>query len=270
MCGLFYPSDPGGTRKAVDALLDQADGSRSTDPVRGLVVPHAGYQYSGLTAANGFARIRGMEFKTVVIVAPSHREYFDAVSVFPGDGYETPLGVAQVDRGAREKLLHCCPHAVASDAGHGAEHAIEVELPFLQTVLPTFRILPVVMGDQRRDYCFALGSALAELLDEDMLLVASSDLSHYHPSPIADSLDGIAIGDVRDCDPEALMSDLETDVTEACGGGPIVAVMKALRERGIRHMTVLHHCNSGDITGERQSVVGYLAAAAYSAGQPPL
>jgi hypothetical protein len=207
--------------------------------------------------------LKDRAYDAVVIVSPSHREYFDGISVYPGDGYSTPLGTVQINEELRTGLLNEFPPVVADVAGHRDEHAVEVQLPFLQEVLTHFSILPIVIGDQRREYCFGLGNALAGLLKgKNALLVASTDLSHYYPGEIASKLDEIMVEDVRSFNPESLMDHLESGRTEACGGGPTVAVMEALRHLGAKSMTILHHCNSGDVTGDYDQVVGYLSAVA--------
>lgn len=265
VCGQFYPAEPDVLRENIRELMAAVDSPEIKGTIRGIIAPHAGYMYSGFTAVHAYALLQGTKYSTVVIVSPSHREYFDGVSVFPGESYATPLGLMEVDDKLREQLLKRCDVASASNAGHREEHAIEVQLPFLQYMLGDFKLLPIVVGDQKREYCLALGEALGEILkDEHTLLVASTDLSHYHHSSLANRLDAIAIEDVRKFDYEALMQDLEGQRTEACGGGPTVAVMLALRKLGVNNMTILHHCNSGDVTGDHNQVVGYLSAAAYA------
>ncbi len=263
VCGQFYPADPDELREKIRELIAAAELPEIEGAVRGIIVPHAGYEYSGFTAAHAYALLQEKKYTTVVIVSPSHREYFDGISVFAGESYSTPLGSVEVDVKLREKLLKRSSITSASHAGHGAEHAIEVHLPFLQYVLGGFKFLPIVVGDQKREYCYALGEALGEILkDENTLLVASTDLSHYYPETVANRLDAIAIDDVKKFDYEALMQDLESENTQACGGGPTVAVMLALHRLGIRRMSILHHCNSGEVTGDHTQVVGYLAAVA--------
>jgi len=261
--GLFYPGDPGVLKREVDALMHRVERATVKGKVRGIVSPHAGYLYSGLTAAHGYALLQGASYSTVVIVSPSHKEFFDGVSVFSGKGYRTPLGTLTVNEAARDLLVERCSCAEISERGHNEEHAIEVQLPFLQHILGMFTILPIVIGSQRREYCFELGTALASILgQEDYLLVASTDLSHYHSAGVANRLDSIVIDDINKFDYDRLMSDLETGKTEACGGGPTVAVMVALHKLGVDELRVIHHSNSGDVTGDFDRVVGYLSAVA--------
>ena len=262
---MFYPEHPDELHNQVVDLLRRAEPDVVGGVVRGLVSPHAGYVYSGYTAAHGFSLLQGNTYEVVVVVSPSHHEYFDGISVYPGDAYRTPLGDVPVDVTTRELLLKESPVVSESHRGHGPEHAIEVQIPFLQLVVKNLTILPIVMGDQRREYCLELGRAIGNTVKgKDYLLVASSDLSHYYPSPVACSLDKVMVDDIERFDAEQLMSDLETKKTEACGGGPVVSVLEALHQLDIRKIKVLHQCNSGDVTGDRSSVVGYCSAVAYT------
>ena len=148
--------------------------------------------------------------------------------------------------------------------GHGAEHAVEVHLPFLQTVLGSFLFLPLVIGHQTPETCFALGEALGNVLrGRKALIVASTDLSHFRSDSEAREVDAVMIGDVRSFDPAALMSHLREGATEACGGGPAVAAMTALKVLGGTRLDVVGYATSGDVTGDLRSVVGYLSAVAY-------
>lgn len=263
--GMFYPAEPAALKRDIAALLERVGGTPAIGGVRGIIAPHAGYVYSGFTAAHAYGLLRGAAYETVVVVSPSHREYFDGISLYPGDSYETPLGVVPLDTALRECLVKESDIIRLSTAGHGEEHAIEVQLPFLQHMLSGFLLLPVVMGDQRREYCLELGRALGVAVrGRNALLVASTDLSHYHSSARAGRLDQIVMDDLARFDAGGLMTHLERGETEACGGGPTVAVMTALRALGVDHMMILHHCTSGDITGDHASVVGYLSAVACS------
>ncbi len=263
VAGLFYPDRPEVLREDLDKLYDLAGAQKPRGKVRGIIAPHAGYQYSGYTAACGYARLSGSRYDTVVVVSPSHREYFDGVSVYPGSAYRTPLGVVPVDTGLRDRLVAASPIVEASGKGHREEHAVEVHLPFLQRVLPPFRLLPLVVGHQSREINFRLGHDLAAALaGVDALLVASTDLSHYYPASVARRLDAVVIEDLEKFDPERLMDDIESGKAEACGGGPVIAVLTALKALGVKKLEVVHHCTSGDITGDTSSVVGYVAAVA--------
>ena len=149
----------------------------------------------------------------------------------------------------------------ASAAGHRQEHAIEVQVPFLQVVRPRARLVAVTMGDQSVRSCDDLAAALAETLaGRSVALFASTDLSHYHPYDEAVRLDRVVASHVRSFQVDRLQDDLQNDRVEACGGGPMVAVMKAARLLGATSATVLHACNSGDMTGDHSGVVGYLSA----------
>lgn len=261
VAGMFYPDSPAGLAGEVEMLLGQADVPAVTGTPVALVVPHAGYVYSGPTAAVAYALLKGAQVSTVAVVSPSHREYFAGVSVYPGTAYETPLGRVPVAADLRDRLLAASRVVRSTHSGHGTEHALEVHLPFLQETLGEFRLLPLVMGDQSRDTCFALGNALGTLLrGESSLLVASTDLSHFHTAAEAERRDGVVLDDLESFDPERLMEDLENGEAEACGGGPVVAVMIAARALGAHRLQILAHTHSGKITHDHHSVVGYCSA----------
>lgn len=263
VAGTFYPEDPTELRSIIEVFLDEVRDWFPPARVKGIIVPHAGYVYSGLTAAHAYAALKQSTYTTVAILAPSHWDLFPGVSVYPGTAYETPLGPVPVDEALREELLAECDVVFATDAGHRAEHALEVQLPFLQYVVGTFSLLPLVLGEQTREVCFSLAEALARVLKRrDTLLVASTDLSHYYPAQIAAEKDGRFRRCVTQFDPELLMSEIEKGTAEACGAGPTVTVMAALRSLGARHMHELHYAHSGNVSGDYQRVVGYLAAAA--------
>ncbi len=265
VAGMFYPLEKVELEKTVLDFLKKAGkdiGSAAPTNPFGIISPHAGYPYSGFTAAHGYSVLRETNFDTVVLISPSHREYFDGISVFSGKAYSTPLGTIEVDTALRETfLLSAGDIAIESRAGHKSEHALEVQLPFLQLTLKRFAILPLVMGDQRPEYCAALGGVLAKIANTTkILVVASSDLSHYYDYDTANEIDKICINDLTEMDPDRFTRDLEAHKCEACGGGPIAALLYAARDLNRRKITILHHCNSGDTTGDKSGVVGYLSA----------
>jgi AmmeMemoRadiSam system protein B/AmmeMemoRadiSam system protein A len=198
----------------------------------------------------------------VVVVAPSHRAYFHGASVYDRGGYETPLGLLPVDKGLCQKLKgeSNLIHFVAQ--AHAQEHSLEVQLPFLQEALGQFHLVPIVIGDQSYRTCEAVGKAIARATQgKKVLLVASTDLSHFHSYDEAVKLDNVILEDLRAFDPKRLAEDLNSGKGEACGGGPVLAAMIAAQERGANGAQVLKYLNSGDVTGDRSSVVGYGAAA---------
>jgi AmmeMemoRadiSam system protein B len=262
VAGTFYEGDQTRLRKHVDQLLEDAEIVPLPGQIKGLVSPHAGYVYSGGAAAVGYKALRGSTYDAVILVGPSHREFFDGASLYPGDAFRTPLGDVAINKEIRDSLAAQSDFIAISDTGHRNEHCLEVQLPFLQRVLGDFSFVPIIIGNQRREICLALGDAIAKVAArKNLLLVASSDLSHYHPYESAVGLDRQVIDRVEAFDENELMRQLEGERIEACGGGPVVTVMRAAKLLGANKGQVLYYCNSGDITGDRTAVVGYLSAA---------
>jgi hypothetical protein len=265
VAGGFYPADPKELTRMIDDMLAHAAPPAIAGPIVAVVAPHAGYQFSGPVAAYTYALLKGHKFSRVVVIAPSHFEAFDFTSVFDGDGYATPLGTVPVDKVFAAKLAKMSPTIRLSSHGHtptakGAEHALEVQLPWLQRVLGDFQLVPVVMGDQSYESSRALGVALAKLIqDNNTLILASSDLSHYHPYDEAVKIDHKTLNALQAWDYFSMSQNFETRVWEACGGAPIVAAMIAAERMGANQAMVLKYANSGDTTGDHSRVVGYSA-----------
>jgi AmmeMemoRadiSam system protein B len=264
VAGMFYPANPIKLKSEVERCLGYSKNSHNFENVYGLVAPHAGYVYSGRTAGYAYNQIAGRNYKTVIVISPSHREYFPGISVYDGDGYETPLGVVEVDKEMREFFVGGAKGIFAGKQGHKLEHALEVQLPFLQTVIKDFKLLPVVMGDQNKMYIEALAEKLKSLVSEDVLIVASSDLSHYHSQYEANKLDVIIEEKINAFDYGGLQKSLAYNYCEACGGGAIVSLMKALSEKNNVKGLVLHRTDSSETSGDTSEVVGYLSAAFYN------
>jgi MEMO1 family protein len=262
VAGSFYPADPKELAQMVDGFLSRA-APPPAQHVLALVAPHAGYIYSGPVAAWSYALLKGRKISRVVVIAPSHYEAFDFSAVYDGAAYSTPLGQVPVDRPFAANLAKSDPSIKLSEAGHGPrEHALEVQLPFLQRVLGNFQLVPIVMGDQSYDASRALGVALAKLIQgTDTLIVASSDLSHYHPYDEAVSIDHKTLKAIESWDYFNMSRNFGRRIWEACGGGPIVAAMIASERLGGNKAAVLQYANSGDTSGERSQVVGYGAVA---------
>ena len=264
VAGSWYPGDPVRLAAELDEHLAAVAGPRPSGRVIGLIAPHAGLRYSGPVAAHAYEVIRGRRGLTVFLVGPSHRLAFHGVSVWPSGVFETPLGPVPIDEASAARVLSAHPLITDAPAPHRAEHSLEMQLPFLKHLLPEVRVVPMLMGTQARDEVEALAPALAAAAREagDCVLVASSDLSHYEPADVARRLDERVIAPVERFDEEALLDLLETTHGHACGGGPMVAVMKAARALGASRASILRYADSGDVPdGDKSRVVGYLAAA---------
>jgi AmmeMemoRadiSam system protein B/AmmeMemoRadiSam system protein A len=253
----------------VDELLSQAAPVKTGHRIFAVVSPHAGYVYSGHVAAQVYAQLANRGIKRVVVISPSHVDSFEGAAVYDGDGYATPLGVVQVDDEFADLLADSSPLIRRSDRGHKSgqrgrgEHALEVQLPFLQRVLGEFELVPVIMGDQSYKTCRALGVSLSKLIeDQGTLIVASSDLSHFHDYDEAVYLDGKVITAIENWDFYSLSRNFNTRTWEACGGGPIVSAMMAAQRLGAKRVSALKYANSGDVPrGDRSRVVGYVGVA---------
>jgi MEMO1 family protein len=269
VAGQFYPAQPDELRRMLDDYLAQAAVPPVTGNLVALIAPHAGYIYSGKVAAHSYALLKGRKFERVVVIAPSHFEGFPFVSVYDGDAYATPLGNVAVDKEFAAKLAKLNPLIQLSSRGHAptkeqGEHALEVQLPFLQRVLGEFKLVPIVMGEQNYETERALGLALAKMLKgtgTSTLIVASSDLSHYHTYDEATKLDHKVLKAIEEWDYLSLSHNFESRIWEACGGGPIVSTMIAAERLGANQAKILKYANTGDVTGDRSRVVGYGAVA---------
>ncbi len=266
VAGSWYPGTASAIAKEVDLYLEAAGPASARGRLVGLVSPHAGLRYSGPVAAHGYALMRTLAEGpglSAVLVGPSHRAAFEGVAAFARGAWETPLGRTPIDEELSRALLDAGPVVFEDPDVHRDEHSLEMQMPFLQRLVPGLRIVPLLMGSQSREEVDALASALAKALaGKEALLVASSDLSHYQPAEVANRADAAVVDEVGRFDEEALMARLETRHNVACGGGPVVAVMKAARALGADRATVLRYGDSGDV-GERDKshVVGYLSAA---------
>jgi AmmeMemoRadiSam system protein B/AmmeMemoRadiSam system protein A len=266
VAGTFYPAGPKELASMIDGFLAKA-APPPLENVVALVAPHAGYIYSGQVAAYSYALLKGKKFDRVVVIAPSHYEAFGFSSVYDGAAYTTPFGQVPVDQAFAQKLAKASPLIRLSSAGHAVsedhlEHSIEVQLPFLQRVLGQFQLVPVIVGDQSYDNCRALGVALAKLVaGTNTLILASSDLSHYHTYDQAVAEDHKTLKAIEEYDYFDLARNLDSRVWEACGGGPIVATMIAAERLGANQAKLLHYANTGDVTGDHSRVVGYSAVA---------
>ncbi len=263
VAGYFYPAEKEKLKQDIALLLQVAKPVKVFNKIFGIVSPHAGYIYSGKTAAYAYNLLKDKSYKTVIIISPSHAEYFPGISIYDGDAYETPLGLVEIDQEITEKILADSKIVFKGIQGHRREHALEVQIPFLQSVLKDFKIVPIVMGDQSKMFVDHLAEKISEVVDENTLIVASSDMSHFYDSEEADRLDSVVEQRINDFDFEQLIKDIDDHECEACGAGPIAAMMKAAALKNINQSYVINRSDSGDVTGDTSEVVGYLSAVVY-------
>ena len=252
VAGLFYPEDPAALAVAIERALTVPVPDEEPAP-KALIVPHAGYVYSGPTAGVAYARLRRLRgtVERVVLCGPAHRAWVDGIAVTGADAFATPLGSVPVDEPLRARVL-ALPGVVRDDHAHAGEHSLEVQLPFLQTTLGRFSLLPLAVGDARPDDVAAVLDAVWG--GPETLVVVSSDLSHYLDYETARRRDRRTADAVVAQDPAAIDDD------DACGARPVRGLLVAARRRGLV-VRLLDLRSSGDTAGDRDRVVGYGAFA---------
>jgi AmmeMemoRadiSam system protein B len=268
VAGSWYP----GTKAALTHDLDEYL-ARAGEPPQGrvdaVIAPHAGLMFSGPVGAFSYkAAAANGPYDAAVLVGPSHFVAFDGIALYPSGAFETPLGPAQVDEALGIELLDATDAVQALPQAHRREHSLEMQLPFLRRLLPETPIVPMIMGYQTRETIEALGAALGKVgAKRRLLLVASTDLSHYFDARTAATLDRRVLERISTFDVEGLLAlfeqypETERGRFVACGGGPAIAIMLGARARGAREGRVLKYAHSGEISGDNSGVVGYLAAA---------
>ena len=264
VAGTWYPGTSPALAAAVDRHLAEADRAGKDVPgdLAAIIAPHAGLMYSGPVAAHAYRLLRDRAFGVAVLVGPSHSVGFEGVSIYPSGGFATPFGVTPIDADCAAAIAGASAIVVEHPAAHAREHSLEMQLPFLAHLAPGLPIVPLVMGYQTKAIADALGDALSTALrGRNALLVASTDLSHYHDAKTASALDAVVIDCVSRFDADGLQRALDARPDHACGGGPTVAVMRAAQLAGARDAVVLNYADSGDVSGDKSAVVGYLAAA---------
>jgi MEMO1 family protein len=263
LAGTWYPGTPDALTKTVQGYLSEARAPRPDGRLKAIIVPHAGYRYSGGVAAYAYRLLQGSRFTRVILIGPSHRVAFRGVSVNLQSAYKTPLGIVPVDQETGRKLLDIGPNIRWLGKAHALEHSLEIQLPFLQTVLHDFQIVPIVMGEQDIKTCSDLADTLIKVLGDspETLVLASTDLSHFHNYKQAKALDLRFIEQVQRFDPEGLLKDLLSGKCEACGAGPVITTLLTARKLGADNAVILKYANSGDVTGDHTRVVGYISAA---------
>ncbi len=265
VAGQFYDSNPKRLRREIEEYIKKAQKVEIAGEIIGLISPHAGYIYSGPIAAYSYKEIMGKPYKTVIVLAPSHRAYFKGVSIIPSGLYRTPLGDVPIDEEMVKKIASYDPNSIVYyPKAHQFEHSAEVQVPFLQVVLPKgWKIVPIVYGSSDFKTATMVAKAIAPhfKVGED-LIVASTDLSHYYPYDIAIKKDTLGLDLITNLDVEGLIESLASEKCEMCGRGPVLTITVFTKAMGGK-AKLLKYANSGDTAGSKDQVVGYGAVAFY-------
>jgi AmmeMemoRadiSam system protein B len=268
VAGKFYPEDKEDLEDMIDEFLMQAEIQEIEGKIFGILVPHAGYVFSGPVAAYSYKAIYNKNFKRVILIGDSHYEYFDSVSIWEKGKWITPLGEVEVEEDLAKEILDYSKRFVIRDSAHLFEHSLEVQLPFLQKVSKDFKILPIIFGSEDKDWKI-LGEAILKILEDDILIVASSDLSHYPPYDIANIVDKETIKGILTCNPEKFsekIKELEKNYnvdTFACAQDSIKTILEISKNLKAK-AKLLKYQNSGDTKyGDKFQVVGYSAIVFY-------
>jgi hypothetical protein len=254
VAGSFYPGQAAELQKMVNDFFGQAVLEKPTGTPKIIIVPHAGYPYSGQVAADSFKQLEGLEIKRAIVIGPSHHFPASGLYLSGADLWQTPLGLVKISDLNRELAKNDLFQV--SDQIHQPEHALEIELPFLQTILPGIEIVPIVVGQLTFQQQADFAQTLNQYLDSRTILVVSVDLSHYHPYLDAVKLDNQAIKDILEFNDQAILAD-EIDAPWA-----LASVLKLAKQNGWQPK-LLKYANSGDVTGDKSAVVGYSAMAFY-------
>ncbi len=259
--GQFYPDDPQILRNQIKGFFARSSSSPQED-VCALIVPHAGYDYSGQVAADAYRLIEARKFESVVVIAFLHRMYLRGVLVDDVEAYETPLGRVPVDRERVREIQACDPLFRNTVPGQIEEHSLEVQIPFLQMTVPQLKIVPVYIGVQDITNITVLAGALAKTCENrNTLVVATTDLSHFYPYELAVKKDTALIKKFEEGNAEALYDSYVKEESEACGMAPVLSLIQLARRLGWNGPRLIRYMNSGDVTGDKKSVVGYAAMA---------
>ncbi len=263
--GAYYPADKTKLNALIDDFLSQVPEQKVSPEILALIVPHAGYIYSGQVAAYGYELIKQKSYDTVILIGPSHHQYLNVASIYTAGTWETPLGKVTVDSKlakaiTRENILFTC-----SEQAHDKEHSLEVQLPFLQKVLKDFKIVPILVSHPTAANCALLAQAIVKHCDPNKkyLLIISTDMSHYHNDEQAKLMDRYALDLLAQQDSGKLSSTLDTGACELCGSGAVLTGLEIVKIKGPAKIKILKYATSGEVTGDRAKVVGYASAVIY-------
>ena len=266
--GQFYDGDKARLSAQIDSFLADASPAPISGSIQALIVPHAGYVYSGRVAAFGYKLVQGRDYETVVILGPSHHVAFEGASVWPDGAFETPLGSAAVDVEAARLLARSSGFLFNAEA-HAEEHSVEVQVPWIQKCLPKARIVPVVMGAASEATTRAMSAALAELAKtKKILVIASTDMSHFLNKKDANALDHGTAEMVRTWKTGALARGAERSDNRLCGVVPVLAALAYAQKEGQAKVDILKYADSSEAGTSEDRVVGYMAAVVWTPPAP--
>jgi AmmeMemoRadiSam system protein B len=257
VAGRFYPKEPARLEEELDLILG-TETPLQRIRAHSCLVPHAGYKYSGHVAGAVYSR---MEIPgRVILLGPRHFPRGASFAILSDGGWQTPLGLAPIDHGLAEKIKRACPLLREDGVAHESEHSLEVQLPFLQRLAPSFAFVPIVIGSARYTELEALGLAIADVMGSEsgpILLIASSDMNHYESDDVTRGKDRKAMDRILTLDPSGLFDTVRNEEISMCGYGAAVAMLTAVRRVGATHAELVRYATSGEVSGDLQEVVGY-------------
>lgn len=264
--GSYYSQQKGILEREVAVLLESAKSVSVAGKIFGMVVPSHKQLVSGGVAARAYRQLLEEDIDDVVIVSPSHHTYFEEISIYDGDAYQTPLGEVDLEKDIIAELIAAHTNIISSSLGHEAdEHGIEAQLPFLQQILYDFKLVPIVMGNQDSTNIAILTTALTNVLKgKNIALIASSNLSTSHSYEQASLIDKVTLNHIEKYDIKSLISDFHDEKIELSGGGALAVVMGVCKNLGATKSKVLLYRNSGDMGSGKDDVTGFVAAIFHS------
>ncbi|PIU40007.1 MAG: hypothetical protein COT00_03980 [Candidatus Omnitrophica bacterium CG07_land_8_20_14_0_80_50_8] len=260
--GAFYPADKNELNRMIDGFLAKVPAkNKIQDPIRILILPHAGYIYSGQTAAYGCRLIADGPYDTVILIGPYHKALFHGASIWKSGAWQTPLGSVPVDAELARAIANESPDFIYTEEVHLDEHSLEVQVPFLQKVLKNFKIVPILISDPSPKNYPSLAQAIYKhIQDKQTLIIVSSDMSHYYEDTVAQTMDSRTLGFLKDQDVHSLSNALDAGTSELCGQAAVLTALEVSRLMGGTRLEVLNYSTTADTTGDRLRVVGYGAS----------
>jgi len=263
--GVVYSNDPELLSRQIDTFLQNSKRIPSApENIIALIAPHAGYVYSGRIAASAYRLVQGKDYETVIVIGPSHYYRFEGCSIYLRGGYETPLGVAKVDESLALEFSKVSGFSYIPEADE-PEHSVEVQVPFIQKTLPQAKIVPIVMGSQTKTTITTLANSLSKILPgKKVLIVASTDMSHYLAKKDANAIDNETISLIQSFKTELLLNKITRGENILCGGGPVVSTLLYAQKREKAKVQILDYSDSNPYGSQESQVVGYMAATVFS------